>query len=161
MASDDWNDDSFFRGNNKRPADKGSAEGQSADSDIFGSSGGSKSETRGRGMSGSNQHEGTTTGSATVRILRPPSEAGGAPPKLEKTPTLTNESIIRLVEAGFSEGTIIKRIEDSPVEFDLSPPSLDELRKRRVTTAIIAAMTVAMTDESGPKQTAPSKTREN
>ncbi|HEY5405011.1 MAG TPA: hypothetical protein VIK24_19220, partial [Pyrinomonadaceae bacterium] len=57
-----------------------------------------------------------------------------------------NEAVIRLVEAGFSEGTIIKRIEDSPVEFDLSPNKLQELHKRRVTDSIIAAMTTAMSD---------------
>ena len=69
-----------------------------------------------------------------MRILRPPVEQGSAASvKLEKTPTLTNESVIQLVEAGFSEGTIIKRIEKSPVEFDLSPAKLIELRKRRVT----------------------------
>src|SRR4029453_14895202 len=55
-----------------------------------------------------------------------------------------NESVIRLVEAGFSEGTIIKRIQESPVEFDLSPAKLDELFKKRVTDAIIAAMRAAM-----------------
>ena len=59
-------------------------------------------------MSGSNEGDTRTTGSATVRIIRPPAEAGSAVPKLEKTHTLTNESIIQLVEAGFSEGTIIK-----------------------------------------------------
>jgi hypothetical protein len=101
-------------------------------------------------LSGGHEGETTTTGSATVRIIRPPSEAGGAALKLEKTPTLTNESIIQLVEAGFSEGTIIKRIEDSPSDFDLSPSKLDELRKRRVTDPIIAAMTAAM-DDSGLK----------
>ena len=80
-----------------------------------------------------------------MRIIKPPSEAGeSAAPKLEKTPTLTNEGVIRLVEAGFSEGTIIKRIEESPVEFDLSPAKLDELFKKRVTDAIIAAMRTAM-----------------
>ena len=57
------------------------------------------------------------------------------------------------MEAGFSEGTIIKRIEDSPAEFDLSPPKLIELRKRRVTDAIITAMTAAM-DDSGSKTAA-------
>ena len=83
-----------------------------------------------------------------MRILKPPAESGGgAAPKLEKTPTLTNEGVIRLVEAGFSEGTIIKRIEDSPVEFDLSPAKLDELFKKRVTDAIIAAMRAAMGDK--------------
>jgi len=64
------------------------------------------------------------------------------------------------VEAGFSEGTIIKRIEDSPADFDLSNPKLEELRRRRVTEAVIAAMTAAMNDESDPKQIAPA-TREN
>jgi len=112
-------------------------------------------------MDGSSQGDTTTTGSATVRILRPPSEAGGAPLKLEKTPTLTNDSVIKLVEAGFSEGTIIKRIEDSPADFDLSVPKLEELRRRRVTEAIILAMTAAMGDDSGAKQTSPSRTKGN
>ena len=43
--------------------------------------------------------------------------------------------------------TIIKRIEESPVEFDLSPAKIEELHKRRVTDTIISAMTVAMGDK--------------
>jgi len=94
---------------------------------------------------GGNDSDSNLNGSATVRIIKPAPEGGpGAAPKLEKTPTLTNEGVIRLVEAGFSEGTIIKRIEDSPVDFDLSPAKLDELFKKRVTDAIIAAMRAAM-----------------
>jgi len=158
LADDDWPDDSRFRGNRGRSGD-GNANGQSGGSDIFGSSSGSRSQTNGRGMDGSNQGDTMTTGSATVRILRPPSEAGGAQLKLEKTPTLTNDSVIKLVEAGFSEGTIIKRIEDSPADFDLSSAKLEELRRRRVTEAIILAMTDAMEDESGVKQTAPARTK--
>ncbi len=142
-ADADWNDDSFFKGN-RMPRGNDSGKAGEGETDIFGSSGGSNSQTRGRGLKGSNQGETLTTGSATVRILRPPAEAGGAPLKLEKTPTLNNDSVIKLVEAGFSEGTIIKRIEDSPVDFDLSPEKLTELRKRRVTDAIITAMTLAM-----------------
>jgi hypothetical protein len=111
-------------------------------------------------MNGSNEGEAITTGSATVRILRPPSEAGGGQLKLEKTPALNNDTIIKLVEAGFSEGTIVKRIEDSPADFDLSALKLEELRKHRITEAIIVAMTAAM-DDSGPKQPAPGRTREN
>ena len=130
------------------------------DTEIFGSGSGSKSETKSRGGGGGNQGETTTTGSATVRIIRPPSEAGGASLKLEKTPTLTNESIIQLVEAGFSEGTIIKRIEDSPADFDLSPEKLTELRKRRVTDAVITAMTAAM-DGSGQKLGGPARSGDN
>jgi hypothetical protein len=67
--------------------------------------------------------------------------------------------VIKLVEAGFSEGTIIKRIEDSPADFDLSSTKLEELRRRRVTEAIILAMTDAMGDESGVKQTGPARTK--
>ncbi len=159
LTDDDWSDDSFFKRKGKAAENVG-GDPQGGDSEIFGSSGGSKGQTSGRGMSGSNQGETTTTGSATVRIIRPPSEAGGAPLKLEKTPTLTNDSIIKLVEAGFSEGTIIKRIEDSPADFDLSPPKLDELRKRRVTDPIITAMIAAM-DDSGLKIGGPARSGDN
>ena len=115
---------------------------------IFGSSGGSRGQTRSRGGNGSASGETVTTGSATVRILKPPAEAGGTgSTKLEKTKTLTNDSIVELVEAGFSEGTIIRRIEQSPVEFDLAGAKLEELRKQRVSEKILAAMKVAMGDE--------------
>lgn len=158
LTDDDWSDDSFFKRKGRSGENAGGAPG--GDSEIFGSGSGSKGETSARGMSGSNQDQTTTTGSATVRIMRPPSEAGGAPLKLEKTPTLTNDSIIQLVEAGFSEGTIIKRIEDSPADFDLSLPKINELRKRRVTDAIITAMTAAM-DDSGLKTGGPSRSGGN
>jgi hypothetical protein len=146
LADDEWMDNSGFRGgaNNKS---EGESKGQPGTSDIFGSSSGSRSQSSGRGMNGEHNGESATTGSATVRILRPPTEAGGALMKIEKTPTLTNDSVIKLVEAGFSEGTIIKRIEDSPAEFDLSSTKLEELRRRRVTEAIILAMTAAMGDD--------------
>jgi hypothetical protein len=143
-SGEDWSDDAFFKGNDKRSKDSGTAESQDPGTGIFGSSGGSKAETRSRGRSGSIQNEGTSTGSATVRILRPPTEAGGSVPKLERTQSLDNEAIVRLVDAGFSEGTIIKRIEDSPSEFDLSPAKLADLHKRRVTDPVIAAMSAAM-----------------
>jgi hypothetical protein len=148
MNPDDWGDDeTFFNGSNK-PADGDNKNPGGSTADIFGSSSGSKSQSRSRGMHGGNENEGNIGGSATVRIIRPPSEAGGAPAKLEKTQTLTNDGVIRLVEAGFSEGTIIKRIEESPVDFDLSPAKVDDLHKRRVTDTIIAAMTAAMSDET-------------
>ena len=116
--------------------------------DIFGSGSSSQSQSKGRGGRGGNQSEGNVTGSVSVRIIKPPVEGGeNATPKLEKTPTLTNEGVVQLVEAGFSEGTIIKRIEESPVDFDLSPAKVAELHKRRVTDAIIGAMTAAMGDK--------------
>lgn len=159
LSDDDWGEDSLFK-KDKPLRGNGSADPMGEDTNIFGSSGGSNNQTRSRGVRGSNQGETVTTGSATVRIIRPPAEAGGAPLKLERTPTLNNESIIHLVEAGFSEGTIIKRIEDSPADFDLSPEKLAELRKRRVTEAIITAMTQAM-EGSVPKTNTPGRNGEN
>jgi hypothetical protein len=139
VDDDEWTSESLFKDSKKPSAGDAQAQG------IFGSGSSSQSSTRSRGGPGGNQSEANVSGSATVRILKAPTEAGeSASPKLEKTPTLTNEGVIKLVEAGFSEGTIIKRIEESPVEFDLSPAKLDELFKRRVTDAIIAAMRAAM-----------------
>ena len=124
--------------------------------DIFGSSGGSRNETKTRGGNAGSSGDTITNGSATVRILRPPVEAG-APPKLDKAPTLTNASIVELVNGGFSEGTIIRRIEQSPVDFDLSPDKLAELRKHDVSEKLLSAMKLAMGD-SGETQT-PAKTK--
>jgi len=146
VADDEWLDNSGFRGSANQSGD-GSLNGQPGGSDIFGGSSGTKSQNKGRGMNGEQNGETATTGSATVRILRPPVEGGAAPMKIEKIPTLTNDAVIKLVEAGFSEGTIIKRIEDSPAEFDLSSAKLEELRRRRVTEAIILAMSAAMGDD--------------
>lgn len=143
---DEWENESFFK-DLKRPNAGGDS--QSQGTNIFGSGGGSQSSSRTRSGQGGNQSEGNLSGSATVRIIKPPVEGGGenGTPKLEKTPTLNNDGVIRLVEAGFSEGTIIKRIEESPVDFDFSPGKLDELYKKRVTDAIIAAMRAAMGDK--------------
>ena len=140
-AAEDWGDDEGFF------TDEGAAPGRSPNSggtSIFGSSGGSRGRERSRGGSGGAETETQTTGTATVRILKPPASACGSPAKLERTPTLTNDSVVELVEAGFSEGTIIRRIEQSPVEFDLSAERLAELRKRRVTEPVITAMRAAM-----------------
>lgn len=143
-------DDSFF--NSGSATDKNSAKpGSGTDGgglDIFGSSGGSRGSTKSRGLNGSSSGDIVTTGTATVRILRPPTEAGGAPAKLEKTKSLTNDSIIELVDAGFSEGTIIRRIEQSPVAFDFSADKVAELRKRRVSEKVLSAMKTAMGVES-------------
>ena len=141
-TGEEWASDPFFKDLKKSGPGETSAPGGES---IFGSGSSSQSSSRSRGGRGGNQNEGNLSGSATVRIIRPASEAGaGAAPKLEKTPALTNEAVIRLVDAGFSEGTIIKRIEESPVDFDLSPAKVTELQKRRVSDAIIAAMNVAM-----------------
>jgi hypothetical protein len=155
FGDDDWMGDSEFRSRNGgSPGVNPSAQ---PGTDIFGSGSGSRSHSSGGGMRGGNLGETTTTGNATVRILRPPAEGGTTSLKLEKTPSLNNESVIHLVEAGFSEGTIVKRIEDSPADFDLSAPRLEELRKRRVTEAIIAAMSAAMGLDSSASGAAKTK----
>lgn len=129
--------------------------------DIFGNSGGSRENTKQRGQHGESNGDTITTGSATVRILRPPTEAGGAPTKLEKTPSLTNDNVVELVEAGFSEGTIIRRIEQSPVAFDLSPEKLADLRRHRVSEKILTAMKAAMGTDATPENTPSSRTSGN
>ena len=147
VDDENWENDGFFKDVKRSP--NGGGDSQSQGTSIFGSGGSSQSSSRSRGGLGGNQNEGNVSGSATVRIIKPQVEGDGetASPKLEKTPTLNNDGVIRLVEAGFSEGTIIKRIEESPVDFDLSPGKLDELYKKRVTDAIVNAMRAAMGDK--------------
>jgi hypothetical protein len=151
FADDGWSDDPFFKDS---PGTRGGGNQSGNSADIFGNSGGSRGRSRSSGARGGTSDDTETTGSATVKIIRPPAETGGAAPKMERTPTLTNNSIIELVEAGFSEGTIIRRIEQSPVDFDLSADKLKELRRRRVTEVIINAMTAAMKDEPAEKRAA-------
>jgi hypothetical protein len=160
-ASDDLSDDNFFKGGMETQSDPRSRGQKDEGTSIFGSGGSGKSQSQVGRMKGGNEGDTQTTGGATVRILRPPTEGGAAAAKLERTPTLTNDSVIQLVEAGFSEGTIVKRIELSPVEFDLSAQKLVELRKRRVSETIIAAMTTAMSDTPTPRAATPEKSREN
>ena len=152
IASEDWDDDEMplggFGREGARPGAPGASPGADpGETNIFGSSGGSSGRTRSRGRDGGGDTDTLTTGSASVRIMRPPAEAGGAA-KLERTPTLTNDSVVELVEAGFSEGTIVRRIEQSPVEFDLSAAKLAELRKRRVGEPVINAMRAAMGEDA-------------
>ena len=156
---DDLSDDFFVKRSQKSATVNDSQKANGAS--IFGSGSSSQSQTRNRGVRGANEGNTQTTGSATVRILRPPAEQGGPTAKLERIPILNNDSVIDLVEAGFSEGTIVKRIEKSPVEFDLSPLKLAELRKHRVSEPIIAAMSAAMSDAPGSRTNAPQKSREN
>jgi hypothetical protein len=148
-----WGDDPFF--NSKVDPKDGSAKGSSGSgsgsdggTSIFGSSNGSRAKNSTRTGNGSGSDESNLSGSATVRLIKPPSESGGGTAaKLEKTKSLTNESIVELVDAGFSEGTIIRRIEQSPVEFDLAADKLEALRKHRVTDKVIVAMKAAMGED--------------
>jgi len=155
MMLDDetWSDEQFMsQGLDPKKAGTSNNSGSApADggTNIFGSGGGVKGRSKSRGGDGSIDSDTVTTGSATVKIIKPPTEPGGASTsaKLEKTKSLTNDSIIELVEAGFSEGTIIRRIEQSPVEFDLAANKLEELRRRRVSDKVLAAMKAAMGED--------------
>src|SRR5688572_4044146 len=102
-----WTDEEFMTRGVERQTNSpgaGSAPPSEGGTNIFGSGGGVKGrrKTQGGGT-GSIDNDTITTGSATVRIIKPPTETGGAPTsaKLEKTKSLTNDSIVELVEAGF------------------------------------------------------------
>src|SRR6185312_8435119 len=72
LADDEWSDDPFF----KKQGD-GDAKSQSGESNIFGSGSNSQSSTRTRGgLGGGNQDDSNLNGSATVRILKTPTEGG-------------------------------------------------------------------------------------
>jgi hypothetical protein len=132
-----------------KPADNKSGGNQAPkenETQVFGSRSGnkSKSSTRGLGNTGGEREgESEVSASATVRLIKPPSEAS-SPPKLERAPKLDNQAILELVQAGFSEGTVLRKIETTQVEFDVSPKALTELRQNRVSERIIKAMVEAM-----------------
>ena len=141
-------DDAFFNGPifKEVPSEK-DARKREDEAMIFGSQSGSKSSSRSRGYGGPNgdrQHQDEVLGSATVKILRPPSESGGPEPKLQRAAKLDNKGVLEMIQAGFSEGTVIRKIETSQVDFDLTPKTLSDLRQNRVSEKIIKAMTTAM-----------------
>ena len=148
LDDETWGDEGLTTGRGTQGGSSPSTGNGDPGASIFGSSGGVKGRNQTNGANGSLDNDIVTTGSATVKLIKPPTEPGDAgPAKLEKTKSLTNESIVELVEAGFSEGTIIRRIEQSPVEFDLAANKLDELRKRRVSEKVLAAMKAAMGED--------------
>jgi hypothetical protein len=140
-------DDAFFNGPifKEVPSEK-EAKRREEEMSIFGSQSGGKSSARSRGIgpNGDRQVQDEVLGSASVRIVRPPSEANGGEPKLQRAPRLDNKGVLDMIQAGFSEGTIIRKIESSQVDFDLSSKSLAELRQNRVSEKLIKAMTTAM-----------------
>jgi hypothetical protein len=152
-------DDEFFRQGDedffKRsgPLSKNTPKSQPGTSDnemgIFGSRAGGSSESKSRGVgpgpNGSASGSTETMGSASVRIIRPSEQGGGSgEPKLQRQPKLDNKAVLELIQAGFSEGTILRKIENSQVDFDLSTKALTDLRKNRVSESIIKAMSEAM-----------------
>lgn len=144
-------DEAFFNGSQvfkELPSEKEARQKQD-EAMIFGSQSGGKSTTRSRGVgpNGDREDSSELMGSASVRIIRPSGEPGGATPKLERAPKLDNQGVLEMVQAGFSEGTILRKIESSQVDFDLSPKAVEDLKKNRVTDRMLSAMKTAM-DES-------------
>jgi len=153
LRNDDFfskDDDVFFNGSQvfKELPSEREARQKENDAMIFGSQSGGKSKTRSRGIGPNGEREESTElmGSASVRIVRPPGETSAAP-KLERAPRLSNSGVLEMVQAGFSEGTIIRKIETSQVDFDLTPKAVEDLKKNRVTERVLSAMKTAM-DES-------------
>lgn len=142
-------DEAFFNGPifKELPTEK-EAKRKEDEAMIFGSQSGSGSKTRSRGLgpNSDRSQQSETTGTATVRIIRPPSE-GNPEPKLQRPAKLDNKGILEMIQAGFSEGTVLRKIESSQVDFDLSSKALGDLRQNRVSERIITAMKTAM-DES-------------
>jgi hypothetical protein len=140
-------DEAFFNGPvfKELPTEK-EAKRRENEAMIFGGQSGSKSGTRTRGFgpNGDRQQQGEVMGSATVNIIRPPSESNGAEPKLPRASKLDNKGVLDMIQAGFSEGTVIRKIENSQVDFDLSAKGLADLRQNRVSEKVIKAMTTAM-----------------
>lgn len=144
-------DDAFFNGPIFRqvPTEQ-QARRREGEAQIFGSQSGSKSasESRGIGPNSNRQGQSEVMGSASVRIVRPTGDGGsaatGAEPKLQRAPKLDNKGVLEMIQAGFSEGTIIRKIESSQVNFDLSSKAINDLRQNRVSDRILKAMTTAM-----------------
>src|SRR5829696_3012497 len=74
MTQDEWESDPFFK--DLKRSGNGDSQAQGADNNIFGSGSSSRSSTRSRGGLGGNENEGSLSGSSTVRIIKPPTEAG-------------------------------------------------------------------------------------
>ncbi len=72
---------------------------------------------------------------ATLLLALP--RAGAA---AERGEPLNNEAIVRLVMTGAPEATILARLTESPVDFDLSPDMVQELRTAGVGERVLDAM---------------------
>ena len=76
-------------------------------------------------------------GMAALLALSAAAASAPAPPGPRP---LTNEDIVRLVMTGVSEASIRARIDERPVEFDLAPDMVQELRVAGVSPGLLEAM---------------------
>ena len=83
--------------------------------------------------------------SAAAQTVKPTPKQNTAP----KREVLTNESIISLVRAQFKEKTILTLLRTSPVNFDLAPTKLIQLKKNGVNETVIQAMIQQQSVASG------------
>jgi hypothetical protein len=72
------------------------------------------------------------TGNATLRIVQPSVEGEGYTPKLKSMMALPNNIVAELVQAGFSEETIVRRTKNSSVAFDCSSKKIEDLHRHHV-----------------------------
>lgn len=56
------------------------------------------------------------------------------------TPPLTNEDVVRLLNAGTAVESVLERIRSSPPAFDLTPEIVEELRQAHVPEEVLRAM---------------------
>lgn len=61
---------------------------------------------------------------------------------ITKQQALTNDSIVKMVNAGLSEGTILSMIRSQPGDYDCTPEAMSALRKAGVTEDELAAMAI-------------------
>src|SRR5712692_4084320 len=67
---------------------------------------------------------------------------------------LTNESVLKMVKAGFEQPMIVKAIEANDTDFDVSVEALMDLKTAGVNQAIIEAMLAAEAKKKAPDPTA-------
>src|ERR1035441_6206658 len=53
---------------------------------------------------------------------------------------LTNESVVKMVKAGLSEGVILSMVKTQPAKYSVNPDKLIELKSAGVSDSIVAAM---------------------
>ncbi len=71
-----------------------------------------------------------------------PRRVGAVPlaPQAEKSPALTNDDILKMVQAKLGDSVIVAQIKSSPCKFDTSTDALIKLKGAGVSDAVLAAM---------------------
>jgi hypothetical protein len=73
---------------------------------------------------------------------------------------LTNESVVKMVKAGLSEGVILSMVNTQPATYSMTPDKLIELKSAGVSDRVVAAM-VERSASTGPVMPDPAITTGN